>query len=211
MINEKTDEIHNKCPADHFEMNCEFCKYKIIPKKVALKHFPGRLPVSFASFVSSSCMLSPSSCQSQTVGAGGGCQTNTAVACAPTTLPPAHSRSCWRVKKAIRLVVCCHDRPVGEKNARDRIRRANQHARWLGTPGKSAKSFEARQGRRQNATPTPCTAAHSKAPPLTPAHCTLHTAQRTTPSTANLRLLHGPGSAAYPYCTPHYCCKPPLL
>lgn len=56
-----------------------------------------------------------------------------------------------------------------------------------------------------------CTAAHSKAPPLTPAHCTLHTAQRTTPTTANLRLLHGPGSAAHPSCTPHYCCKPPLL
>lgn len=33
----------------------------------------------------------------------------------------------------------------------------------------------------------------------------------TTSTTSNLRLLRGPGAAAFPSCTPYYRCKPPLL
>lgn len=129
-------------------------------------------------------------------------------------LSTAHSRSCWRVKKTSRLVVCCHDRLVGEKNARDCIRRANQHARWLGTPGKSAKSFEARQGRRQNATPSfgvpQRTAKHHLSLQHT-AHYTLHNALRPLPPTFVFVSSTDPALQHIRLARLNYCCKPPLL
>ena len=61
--------------------------------------------------------------------------------------------------------------------------RANQHARWLGTP-KSAKSYAARLARRQN--PAPCTAPpHSKAHLSLTAHTHItHYVHYLQPSTA---------------------------
>lgn len=79
-------------------------------------------------------------------------------------------------------------------------------------PGKSAKSFEARQGRRQNPTPSfgvpQRTAKHHLSLQHT-AHYTLHNALRplpptfvssTDPSLQHIRLARL-----------NYCCKPPLL
>ena len=62
--------------------------------------------------------------------------------------------------------------------------RANQHARLLGGR-KSAKSFEAHQAGEQE--------AESHSVQLTAKHLSLqNTRTRTTSTTANLRLLHGP-------------------
>jgi hypothetical protein len=178
---------------DHIEIYREHCHYKIIPKKATLKHFPGRLQVSSTSFVSSSCISSPSTCQSQTGGAGVGSLANT-VARAPDDLTTARIRPCWRVcarvKMAIRLVcVVAMTGFVDRKNARD-CRRACQSTREIAWRAQVGEKLRGASGRRAGGR-IPQRATHREAP-LTPEH----SRTRTTSTTANLRLLHGPGAAA---------------
>lgn len=194
---------------DHIEIYREHCHYKIIPKKATLKHFPGRLQVSSTSFVSSSCISSPSTCQSQTGGAGVGSLANT-VARAPDDLTTARNRRCWRVcarmKMAIRLVFCCHDRLRGQQECA-RLQTGvpiNTRDCLAGASRRKASRRIRQASRRQNPTAcnSPRSTSHSRTlahalPPLPPTFDS-----STDPARQQVCRLARLAS--------HYCCKPRL-
>lgn len=198
MINEKTDEIHNTCSFNHFEIYREICHYKINPKKAVLKHFRAHCRlVAHPPFHHLAYRVRPA-VKAKRSGAGIGSLANS-VTRAPDDLTTARSRSCWcvctRVKKATFVAMagaeeCARLQTDVPINTRDGL--ASSSRRKATQPGW-------RGGRIQRRAPHHRTAKHTS-------HFT-HIS-RTTSTTSNLRLLRGPGAAAFPSCTPHYRCKP---